>query len=56
MEYDADNRLVRATKSGTTVDFTYHWQHHITLKNVGGAVNRRYVYVGWHVFTRFTIW
>jgi RHS repeat-associated protein len=49
MTYDADNRLVEATKSGTTVDFTYDWQHHITQKWVGGTLNRRYVYDGWHV-------
>ncbi|MGI8605333.1 MAG: RHS repeat-associated core domain-containing protein [Verrucomicrobiales bacterium] len=53
MTYDADDRLVQGIKDTVTVDFTYDWQNHITVKKVGGAVNRRYVYDGWHVIAEY---
>jgi RHS repeat-associated protein len=49
LAYGADNRLLVAGKGGGNVNFTCDWQHHITQTGVGGALNRRYVYDGWHL-------
>ena len=52
LAWDAENRLISVTVSGTTTTYGYDFQHRRISKTTGAAVTR-FVYDGWNMITEY---